>query len=93
MKSFNHKKECEYCKLAKSTRSSFTKTVLRCADVGHQWYVVVRGPNGTSKSAVGIGNIRILKDVLYIPNIPKSSISATAFCNNGYSMFQSKKES
>jgi hypothetical protein len=30
--------------LAKSTRSSFTKTVPRCADVGHQWYVDVKGP-------------------------------------------------
>ena len=43
VKSFNHIKECEYCKSAKSTGSSFTKTVPRCADVGHQWYVDVKG--------------------------------------------------
>ena len=50
------------------------------------------GFNGTSETAVGIGNIGILKDVLYIPNIPKSIISTTALCNNGYNMFQSKNE-
>ena len=53
----------------------------------------ITGFNGTSESAVGIGDIGILKDVLYIPNIPNSIISTTALCNNGYSMFQSKNES
>jgi hypothetical protein len=44
VRSFTHIKECEFCKLAKSTRSSFTKAVPRCEDVGHQWFVDVKGP-------------------------------------------------
>ena len=39
VKAFNHIKECEYCRLAKSTRSSFPNVVPRCPVVGYQWYV------------------------------------------------------
>jgi hypothetical protein len=44
VKAFQHIKECEFCRQAKSTRASFTSVVPRCADAGYQWYVYVKGP-------------------------------------------------
>ena len=52
----------------------------------------ITGFNGNTESAIGIGNIGILKDVLYLPNIPTSILSTIALCNNGYFVSQSKSE-
>ena len=53
----------------------------------------ITGFNGSSESAIGIGNIGILKGFLYIKNIPKSIISTTVLSNWGYNIFQSNSES
>ena len=50
----------------------------------------ITGFNGNTESAVGIGNIGILRDVLYIPNIPTNILSTTALCSRGFNLIQSR---
>ena len=46
----------------------------------------------SSESAIGVGDIGILKDVLHISNIPNSIISTTKLSHSGYTIFQSNSE-
>ena len=46
----------------------------------------ITGFNGMSESAISIGNLGILRNVLYVPNIQKSIISTTALCKDGYTI-------
>ena len=53
----------------------------------------IAGFNGSSESAIGLGDIGILKGVLHISNISNCLISTTKLSNSGYTIFQPTSES
>ena len=44
MKAFDFLKNCEFCRLAKEKRNSFSGTVARPSVIGKHWYADVKGP-------------------------------------------------